>query len=150
MSPCHRQGVATGYPQASQGRKKFTISLMKSFLKQGEGKEVSPLWKLLGGQPSLKVIITSKFCLPPLRLTFLLGPNLVSTGALTTLLTPLRAPSQSPTHPMISTVPTPGTKCSSWFSTTSNPDCVQLKASLQAKFPPICQVFSVQDENICS
>ena len=29
-----------------------------------------------------------------------------------TLLTPLRAPLQSPTHPMISTVPIPGTKCS--------------------------------------
>ena len=35
-----------------------------------------------------------------------------SSEALMTLLTPLRAPLQSPTHPMISTVPIPGTKCS--------------------------------------
>ena len=40
-----------------------------------------------------------------------------SSEALMTLLTPLRAPLQSPTHPMISTVPIPGTKCAEqvWY-----------------------------------
>ena len=110
-SQCPLQEAETDFPQAFQGRKTTTRILADATtLLSGRGREdptiLEALWwgVLLLGQISFLDFV---FCFCGLNWTFCSNS---STGALTTLLMPLLAPSQSPTPPMTPTVRIPGTR----------------------------------------
>ena len=110
-SQCPLQEAETDFPQAFQGRKTTTKFLADATtLLSGRGREdptiLEALWwgVLLLGQISFLDFV---FCFCDLTWTFCSNSF---TGALMTLLTPLLAPSQSPTPPMTPTVRIPGTR----------------------------------------